>query len=294
MAKFERLLRETNVPIGVIANDTELRLVYAPPGEGAGVMTFPVAVLLGPESDIVLGALVMLLGRARWLDTSPDGATANDRDKQFLPHLLEQSRKYQNTVSTALAEQVLDALWELLRGLQSAHVATQGALLRDWINGHPDEIYGGLLAVLLRLVFLLYAEDRDQLPADGFYPANYGVRALYEKLRDDAGRHPDTMNLRLGAWARLLATFRLVHDGGGHGAVHLPAREGSLFSPDTLPLPRRPPAATRTPSAARRSTCPPSPTAWSSRCWRSCSASTARTSPTRPSASRSSARSTSP
>jgi hypothetical protein len=26
MAKFERLLRETNVPIGVIANDTELRL----------------------------------------------------------------------------------------------------------------------------------------------------------------------------------------------------------------------------------------------------------------------------
>jgi hypothetical protein len=41
------------------------------------------------------------------------------------------------------------------------------------------------------------------------------------------------MNLRLGAWARLLATFRLVHDGGGHGAVRLPSRKGSLFSPNT-------------------------------------------------------------
>ncbi len=233
MAKFERLLRETNVPIGVISNETELRLVFAPPGEGAGVMSFPVALLLGSESDMALGALVMLLGHARWLDGTPDGAATRDRDKQFLPHLLEESRKYQNTVSTALAEQVLDALWELLRGLQSAHAATQGALLRDWVNDRPDEIYGGLLAVLLRLVFLLYAEDRGQLPSVGFYAASYGVRSLYEKLRDDDGRHPDTMNLRLGAWARLLATFRLVHDGGGHGEVHLPAREGALFSPDT-------------------------------------------------------------
>ncbi|MFO0646571.1 MAG: type IIL restriction-modification enzyme MmeI [Polyangiales bacterium] len=235
MAKFERLLRETDVPIGVIGNDEELRVLYAPPGEGAGVMAFPVEVLLGAEGDAVMGALVMLLGRARWFDNTPDEPGA-ELDRQFLPRVLAESRRYQNNVSTKLSAQVLDALWELLRGLQAAHDASGAALLRDWITAHPDEIYGALLAVLLRLVFLLYAEDRDQLPAEGFYPASYGVRSLYEKLRDDEGRHPDTMALRQGAWARLLATFRLVHQGGGHGDTALPPREGALFSPDTHPL----------------------------------------------------------
>lgn len=235
MAKFERLLRETDVPLGVISNDEELRVLYAPPGEGAGVMTFPVEVLLGAEGETVLGALVMLLGRARWFDNTPDEPGAA-LDKQFLPRVLAESRRFQNNVSTKLSGQVLDALWELLRGFQAAHDASGGALLRDWITEHPDEIYGALLAVLLRLVFLLYAEDRDQLPAKGFYPTSYGVRSLFEKLRDDEGRHPDTMALRQGAWARLLATFRLVHGGGGHDDTVLPPREGALFSPDTHPL----------------------------------------------------------
>ena len=32
-ARFERLLRETQVPIGLLSNGTHLRLVYAPRGE---------------------------------------------------------------------------------------------------------------------------------------------------------------------------------------------------------------------------------------------------------------------
>src|SRR5262249_27207177 len=42
-ARFERLLRETQVPAGLLVNATELRLVYAPRGESSGHMTFPVA-----------------------------------------------------------------------------------------------------------------------------------------------------------------------------------------------------------------------------------------------------------
>jgi hypothetical protein len=40
--KFERLLRGTSVPIGLIANGAEVRLIYAPRGENAGSLTFPV------------------------------------------------------------------------------------------------------------------------------------------------------------------------------------------------------------------------------------------------------------
>ena len=41
-------------------------------------------------------------------------------DKQRLPAILSDSRKYQIFVSTQLAEQVLAALYELVRGFQSA------------------------------------------------------------------------------------------------------------------------------------------------------------------------------
>lgn len=41
--RFQRLLRETRVPIGLLSNATHLRLVYAPPGESVGHLTFPVA-----------------------------------------------------------------------------------------------------------------------------------------------------------------------------------------------------------------------------------------------------------
>ena len=34
-----------------------------------------------------------------------------------------------------------------------------------------------------------------------------------------------------GAWAQLLVLFRLIHGGGRHGALKIPAREGYLFDP---------------------------------------------------------------
>ncbi|NBU72219.1 MAG: PEP-CTERM sorting domain-containing protein, partial [Bacteroidetes bacterium] len=38
--RFERLLRETGVPIGLVTAGTSLRLVYAPRGESAGTLTY--------------------------------------------------------------------------------------------------------------------------------------------------------------------------------------------------------------------------------------------------------------
>ena len=76
---------------------------------------------------------------------------------QRLAALLKDSRKYQNEVSERLSEQVMHALYELLRGLQAAHDASGRDLLREPLSedGDRDDIYRGLLAVILRLVFLL-------------------------------------------------------------------------------------------------------------------------------------------
>jgi hypothetical protein len=91
--------------------------------------------------------------------------------------------------------------------------------------------------VLLRLVFLLYAEERGLMSGDAVYVRHYSVAGLFEKLREDAGRHPDTMDQRYGAWARLVSLFRFVWTGGGDGtALNLPGRRGTLFDPNVYPF----------------------------------------------------------
>ena len=226
-AKFERLLRETGVPIGLLVNGTHLRLVYAPRGETSGYITFSVAEMAQVAGRPIFAALHMLLSAER-LFSLPE--------KQRLPAILAESRKYQNIVSTQLAEQVLAALYELLRGFQAADDQRHGALLREVLTANPNHVYAGLLTVLMRLVFILYAEDRGLLPSDPVYANYYSVTGLFERLRADVGRYPDTMDQRYGAWAQLLTLFRLIYEGGRHGAMRLPARQGYLFDPDRYPF----------------------------------------------------------
>jgi hypothetical protein len=150
---------------------------------------------------------------------------------------------YQSAVSTQLAGQVLDALYEMLRGFQAADEHTKGELLRSVLQKDPDQVYSGLLNVLMRLVFLLFAEDRGIVPTDpktkratGLYVRHYSVHGLFERLRADAEHYPDTMDQRYGAWAQLLALFRVVHDGCKHPQMQMPARRGNLFDPARFPF----------------------------------------------------------
>jgi len=226
-ARFERLLRGTQVPIGLLSNGVALRLVYAPHGETSGHLTFPVKAMTEVTGRPIFAALQMLLSAER-LFTLPD--------KQRLPAILAESRKYQNLVSTKLAEQVLAALYELLRGFQAADDQRHGDLLRDVLKDDPNQVYAGLLRVLLRLVFILYAEDRSLLSNDEVYQKYYSVLGLFERLREDAGRHTDTMDHRFGAWAQLLTLFRLIYDGARHGGLKLLPRKGYLFDPDRYPF----------------------------------------------------------
>lgn len=226
--RFERLLRETGVNVGVLLTANELRLVYAPPrGETSGWLVWPLRPLATVAGRPMLGGLKLLLSSFRLF---------NDAEPRRLPALLKQSRESQAQVSTRLAEQVLGALHELLRGLYAAEPELIGQLARE----RPAHLYEGLLTVLMRLVFVLYAEDRDLIPsstgeaARALYHENYSVRGLFARLSEDAARNPDTMDERLGGWGRLLALFRLVHAGDGAGWVQ--ARGGKLFDPDAFPF----------------------------------------------------------
>ena len=90
--------------------------------------------------------------------------------------------------------------------------------------------------MILRLVFLLYAEERDMLPDDETFVRFYSLAGLYERLREDDAHYPDTMAQRYGAWPQLITLFRMVHDGARGGQLHMPPRHGALFDPDRFPF----------------------------------------------------------
>ncbi|MGH9467305.1 MAG: hypothetical protein ACRD1Y_08110, partial [Terriglobales bacterium] len=226
-ARFERLLRATGIPLGLLVTRNQLRLAYAPKVEAAGHITFDVAQMVQVAGRPIWAACEMLLSWGRLV-----GGPAAER----LPAILENSRKYQSAVSEALGGQVTEALFELLRGLQAANDQTNGELLREVLARDPNQIYNGLATTLLRLVFLLFAEDRGLLSADKVFLDHYSLFGLYRRLRDDAAQYPDTMDQRHGAWAQLLALFRLVHRGARHGGLRLPPRDGYLFDPARYPF----------------------------------------------------------
>ncbi|MBM5825652.1 MAG: SAM-dependent methyltransferase [Cyanobacteria bacterium M_surface_10_m2_119] len=227
--RLERLLRETGVEAGLLFNGAQLRLVVAPKGESSGHLTFRLADLAEVSGRLMFSGLGLLLGQSHvFLD--PDGTRLAD--------VLKKSRSFQAVVSNALADQVLAALWDLLRGFQQADELSQRQdvdLLGDLPERDPQQLYGGLITVLMRLVFLLYAEDEALMPSDAVYEQNYKLSAIFEQLQQDESDYPDTMEQRFGAWAGLMSLCRLVFDGGGPTTDYLPARHGQLFDPTVYP-----------------------------------------------------------
>jgi hypothetical protein len=225
--RFERLLRETRVPIGLLFNGESIRIVYAPRGENSGTMTFPVNAMVEVAGRPILGAMRMLLHSSRLL-VGPRNAR--------LPAILALSREYQANVSEQLAKQVLNSLYDLIRGLQAADGAAKGTLLKEVLARNPNDVYSGLLTVLLRLVFMLFAEDRGLMPGSDLYVRNYSAHGLFERLRSDKEKYPDTMDQRYGAWAQLSVLFRAIYFGSRHPLLSMPARKGFLFDPDRYPF----------------------------------------------------------
>jgi hypothetical protein len=227
-AKFDRLLRHVRVPIGLLTNRREVRLIYAPHGESSGSLTFRLDGMAAVGGRPILDAFVMLLSVRRFFAVA--------REHQ-LPALLADSRRRQANVTNELAEQVFQALDILLQGFEAAPERDGSALLREAARAEDDHLYGGLLTVLLRLVVLLYAEDKGLLPVEhALYQEHLSVFGLFEQLQRDAGLHPDSMPRRFGAWDRLLALFRAVYGGVHHADLHLPPRRGELFDPDAYPF----------------------------------------------------------
>lgn len=213
------LLRATDCPVGLVTNGERWMLVHAPVGTVASFASW-YARLWGQEPE-TLRAFVSLLGIRRFFGP----------EAERLPTLFERSLKHQDDVTDALGEQVRHAVEVLVQSLDRADQDRNRDLLHDV---EPQDLYEAGLTVMMRLVFLLAAEERGLLLlGDPRYDAFYALSSLRMQLH--AGTE-EILERRRSAWSRLLALFRGVYGGIDHPLLRLPAMGGSLFDPDRYPF----------------------------------------------------------
>jgi hypothetical protein len=213
------LCRSLGCRLGLVTNGERWMLVDAPVG---AVTTFASwYARIWSQEPITLQAFVHLLGIRRFFVDETEQLSA----------LFDQSLKFQDEVTDALGEQVRRAVEVLIQTLDKADQDRNRELLHDV---KEPELYEAALTVMMRLVFLLSAEERGLLlMGDECYEANYALSTLRMQLRAESD---EILERRWDAWSRLLAMFRAVYGGIKHENLLLPALGGSLFDPDRFPF----------------------------------------------------------
>jgi hypothetical protein len=222
--RMAELLHATRVPIGLVTNGERFTIVYAEPGQPTGLADFRAELWF--DERLTLRAFRDFLSADALFNRPPE---------ESIEGLYRQSLQNQQDVSITLGRQVRRAVEVFVSALDGADRESGRGLL----TGVPEEhIYEAALFVMMRLVFLFFAEERDLLPVtNAVYRENYAVSTLFDQLRESADHlGEEVLERRYDAFPRLLATFRAVHDGVQHDLMPLPAYGGDLFDPDRFPF----------------------------------------------------------
>lgn len=222
--RAETWCRESGVPLALVTDDDQWVLVWAPRGAPAASCRWRISDLA--DERILQAGFNSLLGARRFFAVQTG---------ETLEALFRSAADAEAEITKGLGLSVRRSVELLVAAISRDDVAHDGAVLR----GVPaTEVYEASVTVLMRLVFLLFAEERRLLPAeDPLWAESYSVLTLRDDLRTSAVRDgEDALERRSSAWHRLLATFRAVHGGVNHDRLTLPAYGGSLFDPDRFPF----------------------------------------------------------
>jgi hypothetical protein len=234
LARTAELARAHGVRIALLTDGERIALLNVPVGsatrngasgtadEGTGGHAIWQTRLFaeGAEREY-FGAFIALLHAQRFF---------NAMERETPEELFIRSALSQQDLTRTLGLQVRKAVELMIAAFSRANREQGGALL-DALP--PHDVYEAAATVMMRLVFLLYAEEQEMLPIeDPLYAAYYAISTLRDQLEDDAVRLGDEpLERRATGWRRLLATFNAIYAGVDHDSLCLPPYGGRLFDP---------------------------------------------------------------
>ena len=197
--RMQELLHKTEVRLGLVTNGDQWMLVNAKRNETTGFITWEAD--LWTQEPLCLRSFRTLFSAHRFFSVPPD---------QTLEAWLADSANDQTEVTNQLGYQVRRAVEIIVQTIDRIDTDSGHELLS---GVSEDELYEAALTVMMRLVFLMSAEDRDLMPMDSLlYAQHYAVSPVRAQLREAADQlGEEILERRHDAWSRLLATFRAVH-----------------------------------------------------------------------------------
>jgi hypothetical protein len=214
VAQVLEYIRRREIPFGLLTNGREWRLLWADTDNLAWAQWDAERWLDGEA----LSDELLLLRRVLTFHSLSRGTA------EHCPLLaaIRETRRGQAKLSRELGERVRLAVETLLR-------SRNPVVGPAWSQHLRTDLYVGACHFVMRLVVVLFAEARELLPVDNpIYFHAYALRGLLEQLDRLT---PERRRGRSSAWPRLLALFRLLHQGSSHPQVNLPAYGGELFKP---------------------------------------------------------------
>ncbi len=183
------------------------------PGHNEGLFA-----LNDDERRYGLRVFALVFGRTSFLPGTADPRTLHER-------AIDEGRYYEERVAANLSSLVFGQVFpDLARAIAAA--APDSPL---------EEVRDATLILLYRLLFILYAEDRDLLPVRD---DRYDDYALRNRVRDDIGRRKDIRDTFSTTAARY---WSAIHDLSlaidiGDRSIGLPPYNGGLFDRERTPL----------------------------------------------------------
>ena len=146
-------------------------------------------------------------------------------DRTFHQRALDVGRFYEERVAKSLSDVVFGQVFpDLARAISDASP-----------DAPLDEVRDAALILLYRLLFILYAEDRDLLPARDSRYDDYGLR---EKVRSDVGTRKDQGDIfsetAARYWSAIDDLCRAINQ--GDPSIGLPPYDGGLFDGERTSL----------------------------------------------------------
>ncbi len=228
--RLAMLCRHHGIELGLATDGRWWALIWAPAKGVTTAAVFDAIAWPEPAERDVIRAFLSLLQRRRFFVV---------QEQRRLPALLRESLNNQEEITDRLGVQVRQAVELLVAafGRADAYARDRGQPGLEAVTA--QEVYRGAVAVMMRIIFLLFAEESGLLPADSeLYSRAYSVGSLAAELEQrvtDARGNEGELEHTYLAWHRLLALFLAVYRGVDHPDLDLIAHDGSLFDPDTHP-----------------------------------------------------------
>ncbi|MDN3935681.1 N-6 DNA methylase [Arthrobacter sp. YD4] len=224
--RCEALLRENRVEIGIVTDGRWWGLVCA--REGSMAASGIVDALTWVEEPRARDAFLTLVGRQHIIGGDP---------AERLPVLFNESIAAAEEITEALGAQVRRAVELLIQSFSESAAETERRGLPYPLPDRSQDIYEAAVTLMMRAVFLLFAEERGLLPSGELFEQGYGIAGELQRL---TGRRNDDSEEALDAtsltWHRLLATSQALYKGASFENLRMPAYGGSLFDPARFPF----------------------------------------------------------